>query len=108
MNAIIKALALSLAVATPAISFAQSTNGPMTRAQVRNEIVQLDQAGYRENKSQYPADIQSAEARVAARNNVASSATTDNGAGYGGAADAMSQSGHRLANGGSNALYDHH
>ncbi|WP_414718641.1 DUF4148 domain-containing protein [Trinickia sp.] len=56
------------AISAPALSFAQS-NGPLTRAEVRAELVRLEQAGYNPSQgsdSTYPADIQAAEAKVAA------------------------------------------
>lgn len=68
-----KALAcLALAAAAlsaPVLSFAQS-NGPVTRAEVRNDLVQVERAGYnpaRSDDATYPADIQAAEAKVAAQ-----------------------------------------
>jgi len=48
------------------LSFAQS-NGPVTREEVRNELIQLENAGYHPglaNDPYYPADIQAAEERV--------------------------------------------
>ncbi|CAM2188184.1 DUF4148 domain-containing protein [Paraburkholderia sacchari] len=98
MNTLIKALALSLAVAMPAISFAQAPNDSMTRAQVEGQLVQLDHAGYKPLKAQYPADIQAAEARVAAQSNTS----------YGGAATSTSESGHTLSHHAWNTEYDHH
>ncbi len=70
MKSIIKSVALALAIAAPVVSFAQS-NQPVTRAQVRAELVQLEKAGYspiRGADPYYPTDIQAAEARVAAQN----------------------------------------
>ena len=55
-------------LAAPALSFAQS-NTPLTRAQVRADLVRVERAGYNPatgNDPQYPADIQAAEAKVAA------------------------------------------
>jgi hypothetical protein len=51
-------------------AFAQSTTTPVTRAQVYGDLVRLEQAGYRPSASDdanYPADIQAAEAKVAAQ-----------------------------------------
>jgi Domain of unknown function (DUF4148) len=70
MNSLIKAVAVALAIAAPVASFAQ-TNQPLTRAQVKAELAQLEAAGYRPNAGtdlNYPTDIQAAEARVAASN----------------------------------------
>jgi hypothetical protein len=90
MKSLIKAVALAAVLAVPAISFAQSqpTNGPVTRAQVRNELKQLEQAGYRPemNDRYYPEDIQAAQARVDAQSGVQTS-------GYGPATNGSSQSG---------------
>ncbi|WP_233868436.1 DUF4148 domain-containing protein [Paraburkholderia adhaesiva] len=61
-------LALST-IAAPALSFAQSNTAPITRAQVRAELIQLEQAGYNiagGEDANYPTDVQAAEAKVAA------------------------------------------
>jgi hypothetical protein len=63
---LIQSLIVAAVVAVPAVSFAQSVQ-PLTRAQVRAELVQLEQAGYNPgngNDATYPRDIQAAEARV--------------------------------------------
>jgi hypothetical protein len=90
MKSLIKAVALAAVLVVPAVSFAQSQpgNGPVTRAQVRNELIQLEQAGYRPevNDRYYPDDIQAAQARVNAENGVQTS-------GYGPATSGSSQSG---------------
>jgi hypothetical protein len=57
------------ALAAPALSFAQST-APVTRAEVRADLVRLEKAGYQPAVGEdvnYPADIQAAEAKVAAQ-----------------------------------------
>lgn len=66
--------ALALAAATlaaPLVSYAQSS-APLTRAQVRADLVRVEQAGYDAARGgddpYYPADIQAAEAKVAAQN----------------------------------------
>lgn len=91
MKSLIKAVAVALVLAAPVASFAQS-NGPLTRAEVRAQLVQLEQAGYRPAAGRdpyYPADIQAAEARVAAQNGNAQTS------GYGSATNGSSQSGAR-------------
>ena len=98
MNTLIKALALSLAAAMPAISFAQASTDSLTRAQVGGQLIQLEHAGYKPSRTQYPADIQAAEARVAA----------NAGTGYGGTAANTSQSGDRISHHTWNAEYGHH
>jgi hypothetical protein len=59
VSAVVAAVALSASVG----AYAQST---VTRAQLRNELVQLEHAGYTPSQSSphYPADIQAAQARV--------------------------------------------
>jgi hypothetical protein len=70
MKSLIKAVAVAALIAAPFASYAQS-NQPLTRAQVRAELVQIEKAGYNPataNDFDYPANIQAAEARVAAQN----------------------------------------
>jgi hypothetical protein len=90
MNKLIGIAAVAIAFAAPVASFAQ-TNQPVTRAEVRSQIVQLEKAGYNPgvvNDSKYPADVQAAQARIDAQNGTAQSA-------YGGVADGSAQSGAR-------------
>ncbi|ABB10731.1 DUF4148 domain-containing protein [Burkholderia lata] len=63
MKSLISAVVAAAALSASFGAFAQST---VTRAQVRSELVQLEQAGYKPGLSSpyYPNDIQSAEARV--------------------------------------------
>lgn len=101
MNTTTRTLAILFAIATPAISFAQPTGGPITRAQVREELVQLEHAGYKPSKVHYPADIQAAEARVSAQDIRKGNAYS----GYGGMAGGVSQSGQRLSTDNWRAMY---
>ncbi|MBB2931500.1 DUF4148 domain-containing protein [Paraburkholderia silvatlantica] len=74
-------LVAASAVAVPAYSFAQSSQ-PVTRAEVRADLVRVEQAGYspaRGNDINYPADIQAAEAKVAAAQDAQDSAQRDMG-----------------------------
>lgn len=80
-------LIVAAALAIPAVSSFAQSNQPVTRAQVRSELVQLEKAGYTPgggDQTTYPAQIQAAEARVAAQNGQSS---------YGGVADGSSASG---------------
>ncbi|AOI75972.1 MULTISPECIES: DUF4148 domain-containing protein [Burkholderia] len=63
MKSLVSAVAAAVALSASFGAFAQST---VTRAQVRNELVQLENAGYKPSQSSpyYPADIQAAQARV--------------------------------------------
>jgi hypothetical protein len=86
MKSLIQAVAVAAALVAPVASFAQST-APVTRAQVRAEIVQLERVGYHVgdgDNANYPEAIQAAEARVSAQNG---------NSGYGGVAAGTSQSG---------------
>ncbi|MFM0327596.1 DUF4148 domain-containing protein [Caballeronia glebae] len=98
------AFTLAAVISAPITSFAQSSNTPVTRAQVKNELVQLERAGYRPNKVKYPADIQAAEARVAAQGGQAVSARTD----VGGTSDGSSQAGNHSPANHRHSLYAHH
>ncbi|WP_153101979.1 DUF4148 domain-containing protein [Paraburkholderia hayleyella] len=92
MKSLISAVTLAALVALPVASFAQSSqNQPLTRAQVRAELVQLEQAGYKPNSDRldYPSGIQAAEQRVSLQNGAAPLANS----GYGAPAAGRSQSG---------------
>jgi hypothetical protein len=67
-------ITVTVLLAVPITSFAQQSNGPLTRTQVRAELVQVVEAGYnpgRRDIGKYPADIQAAEARIAAQHGTA-------------------------------------
>ncbi|WP_044042787.1 DUF4148 domain-containing protein [Caballeronia insecticola] len=84
MNAIAKVIVSIAVVAAPTFVFAQSENVPLTRAQVKAELAQLERAGYSPatgEAANYPSDIQAAEAKVAA----AQQGTKESNEAYGGA-----------------------
>ncbi|WP_174906587.1 DUF4148 domain-containing protein [Burkholderia diffusa] len=61
------ALLMMIGVISGQAAFAQS-NAPLTRAQVREELIRLEAAGYDPSKGddgEYPADIQAALAKLA-------------------------------------------
>ena len=71
MKALTCLLIAAGALASPVISFAQSS-APLTRAEVRADLIHVEQAGYNPfaiNDSHYPASIQAAEAKIAAQDN---------------------------------------
>ena len=81
MKSLIQAVVVAAALAAPIAVFAQS-NAPVTRAQVRAELVQLEKAGYNpaaHDDATYPADIQAAEAKVAAQNDATGVGAVANG-----------------------------
>ncbi|MFM0732641.1 DUF4148 domain-containing protein [Paraburkholderia sediminicola] len=92
----LQAVAMVAVLATPLSCFAQQSNSTVTRAQVRAELVQLEKAGYnpaKRDNANYPADIQAAEARVAAGNSPMQAATQ----GVGGVTSGAAQWGQRTS-----------
>ncbi|AOI58993.1 DUF4148 domain-containing protein [Burkholderia diffusa] len=84
-------VAVSAAVSVPAFA----GEAVVTRAQVRAELVQLQQAGYvpgRANDPHYPDDLQAALTRIHANDIVAADTAAS---GYGADAAAATQSGSR-------------
>ncbi|MFM0226422.1 DUF4148 domain-containing protein [Paraburkholderia dipogonis] len=102
MKSLIQAVVVVAALAAPVAVFAQSSR-PVTRAQVRAELVQLEKAGYdpaARNDATYPAEIQAAEAKVAAQNGAAN--------GYGGVVNGSSVAGRpAVSKADWNAMYSH-
>lgn len=84
MKTLIRTAAVATLLALPIACFAQTT-APVTRADVEAQLTQLEQAGYKpmSDRTQYPANIEAAQARLDARQAGA----------YGGVADGSSQSG---------------
>lgn len=107
MKCSIRTIALVLTLA-PAAVFAQSSNQPLTRAQVQNQLTQLRQDGYRPSKIHYPADIQAAEARVAAQGGTGGTSTATTG--FGGTTSGTMQSGSptTMAPHAWRSMYSHH
>lgn len=78
--------AVVVSAVVPALSFAQ--DHVVTRAEVRAELVQLQQAGYNasSDNNQYPTNLQAALSRIAANQNANANANAN--AAYGGSANA--------------------
>jgi hypothetical protein len=89
----LQSLVVAAVLALPVVSFAQSNqpNHPLTRAEVRAQLVELEKAGYVPggDATQYPSNIQAAQARVDAQHDNAANA-------YGSPAGASSESGARV------------
>jgi hypothetical protein len=101
MKSLIQAVAVAAALVAPVVSFAQS-NAPVTRAEVRARLVQLEKAGYDPTSvpTDYPVGLQAAEAKVAAQNGAT---------GVGGVADGSSYTGHpAISKFDWNEMYGHH
>src|SRR5258706_15185024 len=65
IRSLILAASVAAAAALPAVSFAKA-NQPLTRADVRAQLVELQKAGYNpaSDETQYPKNIEAAEARI--------------------------------------------
>ncbi|KAE8759880.1 MULTISPECIES: DUF4148 domain-containing protein [Paraburkholderia] len=89
MKSFTRMVLIAALIAAPVASFAQSSQ-PVSRAQVRADLAQLEKAGYDPHDwIHYPENIQAAEAKVAAQNAAAQAPVS----GYGGGADGTSRSG---------------
>ncbi|WP_269506700.1 DUF4148 domain-containing protein [Burkholderia sp. IMCC1007] len=96
MKSLVQAVVVAAALVAPVVSFAQSGSA-LTRAQVRAELVQLQQAGYNTARGEdphYPEAIQAATARVAEQQRLAQAQGAD-ASGYGAQAHGASASGSR-------------
>ncbi|KND59587.1 hypothetical protein BVER_01284 [Candidatus Burkholderia verschuerenii] len=94
MKSIVKAVAAAAVLVAPALTFAQSDSGA-TRAQVQQDLCQVEAAGYNpgvDDNTTYPQDAQAAEHRVWRQNG----ASQGDEASYGGAANGTSASGMRM------------
>ena len=70
MKSLIQSIVIAAAFTSPVAVFAQS-NAPVTRAQVKAELVQFEQAGGARsfaNDAYYPQAAQQAQARIVAQN----------------------------------------
>jgi hypothetical protein len=77
---------VAAALAIPAVSSFAQSDQPLTRAEVKSQLIQAQQAGYNPSADHttYPAQIQAVDAKLAAQNGQNS---------YGGVADTRSASG---------------
>ncbi|WP_371826448.1 DUF4148 domain-containing protein [Caballeronia sp. M1242] len=92
IKSFVPALVIASALAAPTFAFAQN-NAPVTRAEVRAELAQLEKAGYNpsQDRVDYPQNLQAAQARVNAEQGAV--ATTS----YGASTAGNAQSGARAA-----------
>ena len=105
MQSFFKVAFISGVISIPVFAFgqtpyAQPDSAPLTRAEVRAELVRLEQAGYRPHRNQYPADIQAAEAKI--------SVSTDSGGVAGGAGVSGAADETRVGSTTEQMLYRHH
>lgn len=103
MKTLISAVVVAAALVAPVASFAQSSQQPVTRAEVRAQLVQLEKAGYNPvgDHTGYPSNLLAAQARVDAQNGTAQAANS----GYGAPAVGNSQSGRPLSSSNRNSIY---
>jgi hypothetical protein len=100
MKSVIQAVVVAGVLAVPVASFAQQAAAPLTRAQVRAELVQLEQAGYNPanaNTVDFPTNIQLA---------VAPAVGQDSGEGF--AVSGSSQSGRPTSTNGMKPVFFGH
>jgi len=105
MKVIFAGIATIAFLSIPLCASAQPVT-PVTRAQVKAEIVQLEKAGYNpaaKDNARYPGDIQAAESRVAAQ----ASADGNTGAGYGGSSAGTADAGQPISNATRQSIYGH-
>ncbi|MDQ7978443.1 DUF4148 domain-containing protein [Paraburkholderia sp. SARCC-3016] len=96
MKSIKHVAAVAALVATPLAAFAQQTYAPannsLTRAEVRQDLIDVQRAGYNQSvgdQTSYPREAQAAEARIGAQQIRAAEASS----GYGGVMPGSSASG---------------
>lgn len=79
MKLTLATVALAAALAAPAVSFAEQPAG-LTRAEVRAQLVEIEQAGWRPANEgpTYPDRLQAAEARIAAKHAMAAAQANAN------------------------------
>ena len=104
MKSLISAVVVAAALVAPVASFAQS-NQPLTRAEVRAQLVQLEKAGYNPigDHTDYPNNLQAAQARVDAQNGTAQAQAATNG--YGAPMVGTSQAGRPVSGNDRNSVY---
>jgi hypothetical protein len=93
MKSLVEAAVIAALISAPLAAFAQSSQ-PLTRAEVRADLVQVEKAGYNPNDwIHYPDNIQAAEARVAAQKGAAQAEATSYGSGSNGSSQAGQRAG---------------
>ncbi|MFB9127623.1 DUF4148 domain-containing protein [Paraburkholderia dipogonis] len=100
LKSLVQAIVIAVAITAPIVTFAQES-APITRAQVKGEIAQLENFGYSSTGSDidYPSRLMAAEAR---RGVQGGSAVTE---AYGGKATGSIEAGSRDAGAHTKSLY---
>jgi hypothetical protein len=113
MKSLVSATVAALTLAAPLLAFAQQSDRPLTRAEVKAELVRLETAGYRPSSdhTQYPANIQVAErtvSQVQPIQNTANAAPNLAATSFGGVSATNSASGQRTVDASRDSLYRGH
>ncbi|WP_193759840.1 DUF4148 domain-containing protein [Burkholderia sp. USMB20] len=117
MKTLVSSTLAALIIATPAVSFAQQHDRPLTRAEVNAEMARLAAVGYTPalDHNQYPVAILAAEKRVrenavaqAPSNAAPNTAPAADTTGYGSEGTGTSASGRALTTNGRDAIYRGH
>ncbi|WP_408393100.1 DUF4148 domain-containing protein [Paraburkholderia sediminicola] len=100
MKSLMQVIVTAAAITAPIVAFAQDS-APVTRAQVKGEIAQLEKSGYSPTSSDidYPSSVMAAEARVGAQDGSAVSTA------YGGKVTGSIEVGSRAAAAHAKSLY---
>jgi uncharacterized protein DUF4148 len=71
MKSLVHIVVAACALTATSLAFAQTSIDPITRAEVRADLVQVEQAGYQPatNQREFPQNIQAADAKLAAQQN---------------------------------------
>ncbi|EDZ98466.1 conserved hypothetical protein [Burkholderia sp. H160] len=104
---LVQSLIVAALVAAPVVSFAQSQpQQALTRAEVRAELIQLEKAGYNpgSDNTQYPQNIEAAEARISAGHDAAAYGSAAHGSSASGSRVPMKHAATNGANDGSNVV----
>jgi hypothetical protein len=98
MKTLISAIVIAASFSIPAVSFAQQTNGPLSRADVRAQLITAEHEGLiHQSNSQYPKTVPASE----------KAATAFDISGYGSVAGGSSQTTVNTM-GAKHVLYPHH
>ncbi|WP_144155082.1 DUF4148 domain-containing protein [Paraburkholderia sp. BCC1885] len=99
MKSLTKAVAIAVILAAPVAAFAQTADTnqqPVTRAEVKSQLIQLEQNGYNPsaaNDPAYPSDVQAAEQRIQQENPPVAQQGNADTSGYGPSTSGSSASG---------------
>jgi len=101
IRTLIQAAAVAAVAMAPALASAQQVDtqqAPKTRAEVRQELIELERAGYNPataDETTYPADVQAAEARIHHQDSLArgQNGTAPDTTGYGPSTGSATQAG---------------